>query len=184
MSKFFDRIFPKNKEYKDLEEPVQMLLNKSLFEAILTAIAGVILIFKVNGWEMKLFVFFGAVVLICTCFHKWYLFITDSVCSLEGVCDGTNFKESDNFLEKKFQKHFTPKVYVVKDGVRVVVNLKKRDFEVKKGDMVKFYTTPNAIIENGNGTVSVGNCLCFFITRSKESSEEEYEDDFEDDFEE
>ena len=98
--------------------------------------------------------------------EEWYLFITDSVMSLEGTYVGTNLKEATNEFEEKRNKKKVQKIYIVKDGVKVTVTLKSHNEELQKGDTVKFYTVPNNVIERQDDVIEVTNALCLFVTKS------------------
>lgn len=160
-------IFPKNKDFDDLEKPVQNLLTKKLFAGLFLSIASVILFFvKALDTSFALLFLIVTLAYVCTCFHTWYLFITDSVMSLEGTYVGTNLKEATNEFEEKRNKKKVQKIYIVKDGVKVTVTLKSHNEELQKGDTVKFYTVPNNVIERQDDVIEVTNALCLFVTKS------------------
>ena len=125
---------------------------------------------------MKIMFTLTALIFIFMCFHSWYLFITDSVCSLEGIYVGLTAKDEKK-VEKKLFKNSSVKAIVVKDGFKFIVNLKHADESLGKGDVIKFYTTPSCVIERSNGTIEVTNTLSFFVTKSTDITEEESDDE-------
>lgn len=171
--KLFKTIFPVNKTYDELEEPVRDLLNKKLIIGIFLSVLAVVICFIKSLNFIRLPFLFATVAYVFTCIYTWYLFITDSVCSLEAIYEGTNLKEATNDFEEKRNKRKTQKIYVTKDNVRVAVVLHKHENEFSKGDLIKLYTVPNNIVDKANGTVEVTNTLCIFIVKSADNKENE-----------
>lgn len=160
-------LFPKNKNFDELEAPVQRLLMKKLLSGLGLSFASLMFfISKHIDNSFALLFLIATIAYVCTCLYTWYLFITDSVMSLEGTYLGSNLKEASNEFEEKVNKKKVQKIYVEKEGYKVTVTLKAHNEELKKGDTIKFYTVPNNVIERSDGMIEVTNVLCLFVTKN------------------
>lgn len=178
MKEFFKRLFPKNKTFEELEAPIQNLLTTKFFLGIIVIIAMIALLFLKWDWHI---VALGEALLFVyglTLLHVWWLFITDSVCSLEATyLNKAEIDESNNTLIKasaKARHHFVSrKVYLLKDDVKYEVCVKTYDDSITKGDVVKIYTTPNNVIEKSNGIVRVNSILALFVVKAEQPTVDE-----------
>ncbi len=177
MKKLIKRLFPKNKSYEELESPVQsMLTSKFLLGIICVAVMIGIIFLKIDT-KFKLLGEGLIFVYILTLLHSWWLFITDSVCSLEATYIGiSEIDESTNPVIKAssgIRHHFSPrKIYLTKDNVKYEVCVRTYDASISKGDTVKFYTTPDNVYEKTNGIIRVNSALCLFVTKSAQTQKE------------
>ncbi|MBR5355963.1 MAG: hypothetical protein IK121_03475 [Lachnospiraceae bacterium] len=166
------RLFPKNKSFDELEAPIQNLLNQKVFLGFLTVIGMVAILFIKIDWHFKILGEGLLFVFGLTLVHVWWLFITDSVCSLEATYLGkSEIDENPNAFIKVSSKlrHrvVSRKVYLLKDNVKYEVCVKAYDDSISKGDMVKIYTTPENVTEKPNGVVRVDSVLSLFVTKGK-----------------
>lgn len=167
-------IFPKVKNYDDLEEPVKACIDIKTVYAFLSLVGMIIIPFIKTIWQIKIASELMLLIVICVAMRYWWLFITDSVCSLEAKYLGRrkgdeNEGEKSNKLKHRYVQRA---IYLEKDGVKYEIAVKSYDESLNKGDIVKFYTTPNCVYSKANGLVSVTSVLCLFVTKAVSSDDE------------
>lgn len=168
--KLKEKLFPKNKTYDELEEPIKTLLMTKTFLAFCAfLLALAVNIFAQFPWQVDVFVDVTLLFYIGTVFHTWWLFITDSVCSLEGTYTGRpKMDENDRAHNKKLKhKVFERRIYLVKDEQKFEVVVKSYDEDLEKGDVIKLYTVPSNVFQKSNGVIHISSVLCLFTTKSK-----------------
>ena len=173
LKKLISIIFPVNKSYNELEEPIKRVLStKAVFGGF--AVIGMIsLLFVKFDWHLKLL---GEVMLLAyigTIVHFWWLFITDSVCSLEAVYQGrSEIDEINNpalrSTSKIRHRFVSRKIYLVKDSQKYEVVVNAYDDSVSKGDIIKVYTTPSNVNMKQNGIVKINSSLAWFVVSTDE----------------